>query len=1110
MIASFFNADPQYDDLLGASVHYDPESGEVDHFLLDYATENEKKEYEKAVDKVLDKIDPDWCDEEKLLYIHDYIVTHCRYDDEAYEATSLDIDPASYTAYGALVLHKAVSYGYADAFEDLATRVGVETFRIKSDELNHVWNLVSLNGKKYYVDCTWDDSLLSSVDKYEYFYEQHCKHDNFLVSQTKLTQEGHNSTDWVVTYGGDEVYGLYDDKTYDDASWQRAERSRTVCVDGGYLFLDSSDWGVYRHSFGDNTDELIVEAAGGTKSWPIFGKETYYPFTFGSLAEKDGFVYVNDAKNVYLIDVEAKTLKKLYTLTTEERAKGYIFGICDDEDSIVYSVATDFNEANKKSSGSVFVGKELAPGKNYYKSKDLPDLSDITDHVERLMAVARSQIGYRGTLKGGNKYSVYADWAEQDGRNWCSEFASWCAARAGIPQTVIPLCRSTSQFMTAFSEKESFYLVVGGAHPAQGEDDECTAKANGRSLSPAEIKPGDILLVETDDNYAGGSDHTCIAVEYVDDGENGAYIKTIEGNRNNQVLEYKRLPGEIHGLCRPDYGSVSEEVAKETLTVTLKTRDDTYSEYSIKAAPGGAITKPDNPSHKGAVFEGWYTDEAHTDTNKINFRDYTVQNDITLYAKYVNEAGEDVCFVTLDAQNGAEPKDVAVKNGGKFTRPVDPVKEEYEFLGWLKEKDGTEYWDFGQTVSKDMSLYGSWKYNVVAVTRITLSEESLVMAIGDKKQITASVEPEDATHKDVDWSSGDESVAKVSKDGTITAVAAGTVTITASAMDESGIKAECSVKVKDHITPLQKLVMEKQTYEIFVGDTVNIVPTPYPADAEVEGYSYSTEETEILSVSADGTVTGLKAGEGYVTISAVGTESWIKCYFRVNNRPDKYMLSKQTWEIKAVKAVAKWEISNKYAAKLKVKGKRVCSVTAKDAGYTEIVGYDKNGDEVIRKAIYVEKPEFKDFIFETKTVPGTTASFNVKDYITGVSFFGDPTSYKSSNKKVLKVSSGGVLTPKKNGKGTLTIKYGKVSYKVKFKVAMPAIKESSIKIKPGRSKQLTLQNMPEAAEYELRVDDATMIEADSSCYVTAMQTGTTYVRLFVDGVEYDKCKVKVK
>ena len=81
------------------------------------------------------------------------------------------------------------------------------------------------------------------------------------------------------------------------------------------------------------------------------------------------------------------------------------------------------------------------------------------------------------------------------------------------------------------------------------------------------------------------------------------------------------------------------------------------------------------------------------------------------------------------------------------------------------------------------------------VTNITLNQTSFFLEVGKTQALTATVLPSNAINKEVTWTSSDTSVATVSTSGMVTAKAIGTSTITCSATDGSGVKAECKVKV---------------------------------------------------------------------------------------------------------------------------------------------------------------------------------------------------------------------------------------------------------------------------------------------------------------------------
>lgn len=83
----------------------------------------------------------------------------------------------------------------------------------------------------------------------------------------------------------------------------------------------------------------------------------------------------------------------------------------------------------------------------------------------------------------------------------------------------------------------------------------------------------------------------------------------------------------------------------------------------------------------------------------------------------------------------------------------------------------------------------------VPVTSITLNKSDLELTVGETATLVATVKPDNATNNTVTWSSHDEAVATVDKDGKVTAVGLGTAVITANAGDND-TNATCEVHVK--------------------------------------------------------------------------------------------------------------------------------------------------------------------------------------------------------------------------------------------------------------------------------------------------------------------------
>ena len=127
-----------------------------------------KKKLNAVIKKIIGSMGSNLSEFERELYIHDYIIKNCKYDDNADDSVSED----PYTAYGCLVKHKAVCEGYTAAFQLLLSYAGIESYSIdgsgnNDSDANHTWNVVKIGGSWYHTDITWDDG--KPYNRYDYF-----------------------------------------------------------------------------------------------------------------------------------------------------------------------------------------------------------------------------------------------------------------------------------------------------------------------------------------------------------------------------------------------------------------------------------------------------------------------------------------------------------------------------------------------------------------------------------------------------------------------------------------------------------------------------------------------------------------------------------------------------------------------------------------------------------------------------------------------------------------------------------------------------------------------------------------------------------------------------
>lgn len=94
----------------------------------------------------------------------------------------------------------------------------------------------------------------------------------------------------------------------------------------------------------------------------------------------------------------------------------------------------------------------------------------------------------------------------------------------------------------------------------------------------------------------------------------------------------------------------------------------------------------------------------------------------------------------------------------------------------------------------------------ILVESIVLSSENLELKVDEGETIIATVEPTDATNKQLEWSVNAPSIASVTVDestssATIKGVSVGETVVKAVASDGSGKFAECNVVVKPDVEP---------------------------------------------------------------------------------------------------------------------------------------------------------------------------------------------------------------------------------------------------------------------------------------------------------------------
>ena len=180
------------------------------------------------------------------------------------------------------------------------------------------------------------------------------------------------------------------------------------------------------------------------------------------------------------------------------------------------------------------------------------------------------------------------------------------------------------------------------------------------------------------------------------------------------------------------------------------------------------------------------------------------------------------------------------------------------------------------------NLSASCKVTVVSslAQSITLDKTEVSLKATETTTLVATVLPEFATNKSVEWSSSDESVATIDANGLVTAIAVGEATITATTVDDSNLSASCKVTV----VPTLAVSIELDQTEASVEEKsdLQLTATILPEHTTNKEVAWSSSDKWVASVDNTGLVTIYSAGEVIITATTTdGTNLSATCHINV-------------------------------------------------------------------------------------------------------------------------------------------------------------------------------------------------------------------------------------
>ena len=184
---------------------------------------------------------------------------------------------------------------------------------------------------------------------------------------------------------------------------------------------------------------------------------------------------------------------------------------------------------------------------------------------------------------------------------------------------------------------------------------------------------------------------------------------------------------------------------------------------------------------------------------------------------------------------------------------------------------------------EDSTEETTWEVNVFVPVASIKTSKTLEVTVGDEPaELAVEIAPEDATYKDLEWSSSDEEVVKVDDSGIVTAVKAGKAVLTATANDpgnDKKVSAAISVTV---LQPVLSLGLDQSTVELAKGKSVTLAAEMTPEDASNKQLTWTSSDPAVAAVDSKGKVTAKGLGNATITCEAAdGAGASVSCEVEV-------------------------------------------------------------------------------------------------------------------------------------------------------------------------------------------------------------------------------------
>jgi uncharacterized protein YjdB len=529
----------------------------------------------------------------------------------------------------------------------------------------------------------------------------------------------------------------------------------------------------------------------------------------------------------------------------------------------------------------------------------------------------------------------------------------------------------------------------------------------------------------------------------------------------------------------------------KSLNVIILNGNDVYYEKTVPAAikPGATFNFTESIDVSNVLKETDFTvtvlseDESDATNNtdqmtlgkgdvSLSLSQYRVDNKLIVVANVSNNStipANTAIRVIEDSEDGIV---LDVKNIGSLTKETDykyiysidldkvdfasADSKNYHFkidtLGTdLNPYDNSDIVVVYNEKEKEISKDPIQEIKIINVTGVSIAPSKVTLLRDNSKyssiQLSAAIKPANATYKGLTWSSSNPKVASVSQTGKVTSVGNGTATITATSVDGSFRAASVvTVTTTVHVT---KVSLNKTITNLYLGAKETLKATVAPSNATNKGVTWKSSNPKVATVSSTGLVTAKGLGTATITVTSVDGSRKVTSIVRVNpikvkgiklnkTKSTLYVNAKETLKAtitpsNATNKGVTWSSSNTKVATVSTSG----VVTAKGKGTATITVKTKDGSYKAYNKLTVKVQPVKGVKLNKKKLTlKVKKKSTLKATITPSNATNKGVTWSSSNKKIATVSKSGVVTAKRKGKVTITVKTKDGSYKAKCTVTV--------------------------------------------------------------------------